>query len=130
MQNDRGTINNRDRGRQIRDYSGLKYGNITPTDIDGFLDFHNKIFIFFELKYGDAELPIGQRLALERLCDATGVEVISYAFIAKHYHPVEEDIDAARAVVTKIRHRGLWTTPKQERTLKQHIDEILNRNNY
>jgi len=33
----RGTIQNRERARQIIDFHGLRIRNITPTDIDGFI---------------------------------------------------------------------------------------------
>ena len=46
---ERGVIHNRERGAQIRDYSGLRFGNITPTDIDGFMDFGGRVFVVFEL---------------------------------------------------------------------------------
>jgi len=40
----RGKIEHRDRARQIRDFSNLRYGNITPTDIDGLIEYQNKCF--------------------------------------------------------------------------------------
>ena len=52
-------IQNRSRARQIIDFSGIKYGNITPTDIDGGFEKQNEVFVFFEMKYGDAEMPTG-----------------------------------------------------------------------
>ena len=56
-------IRNRDYMRQIKDFSGLRFGKISPTDIDGFLDFGNSLFIFVEMKHGDARIPYGQKLA-------------------------------------------------------------------
>ena len=67
-------IRNRDYMRQIKDFSGLRFGKISPTDIDGFLDFGNSLFIFVEMKHGDTRIPYGQKLALTRLCDAVANE--------------------------------------------------------
>ena len=63
----RGSIQFPDRARQLIDFSGLRYNKITPTDIDGFIEYHDEAIVFMEFKYGNAELPYGQKLALERL---------------------------------------------------------------
>lgn len=68
---ERGKIRNREHV-PVKDFSGLRYGKITPTDIDGFVEFKDKIFILLELKFGDSVLKYGQRTALERGCDAWG----------------------------------------------------------
>ena len=65
--NERGVINNIQRAQQINDFSNLLYGKITPTDIDGMIEYRGKLYIFFEIKYKDKDMPFGQRLALERL---------------------------------------------------------------
>lgn len=67
--NERGKIENRNRARQIIDFSGLQYGKITPTDIDGLIEYHDKAILLLEFKYADAEMPRGQKVALERMCD-------------------------------------------------------------
>ena len=46
---ERGVITNRARARQIRDFSGLQIGTITPTDLDGLIEFHDECFIFCEI---------------------------------------------------------------------------------
>lgn len=91
----------------MRDYSGLRFRNITPTDIDGFVEYRNKAYIFLELKYGDAPLPPGQRLALERLCDDLQKRKPTLLIVATH-HSAHEDIDAARATIAEFRYKGRW----------------------
>lgn len=67
---EKGKIDDKDYSRQIKDYSGLRYGNITPTDIDGFIEYHNKKFVFIEYKKMDQNIPQrGQELAFQRLVD-------------------------------------------------------------
>ncbi len=39
-------IKNKEFISQVKVFSGIKIGSISPTDIDGFLDFGNKLFIF------------------------------------------------------------------------------------
>ena len=65
----RGVIQNRERARQIIDFSGLRYGNITPTDIDGCIEYQDKGVAFIEIKHRDSPMPKGQELALTRLVD-------------------------------------------------------------
>ena len=43
----RGTIQNRERARQIIDFHGLRLdGKITPTDSDGEIEYHDKAWVF------------------------------------------------------------------------------------
>jgi hypothetical protein len=122
---ERGKQENREYAIQPRDYSGLRWSNITPTDIDGFIDFGDKIFIFFELKHGDSDLSEGQGTALQRLVDATGKTKDSLLIIAKHNCEYGEEIDAASCIVVKYRTNNIWRTPRKIITLKQIIDLFL-----
>ena len=123
---ERGVIEHEERARQIRDFSGLRYGNITPTDIDGLIDFKNRIFVVFELKYMDAKTPFGQHLAIERIVDIvqeTGR--VSIGIIGRHeHHDVNEPIDCANADLVEYRWLGEWREPKRKITVKQAIDKI------
>ena len=68
---ERGDIKHRDRAKQINSFAGLiRRRNITPTDVDGLIEYNGNVFIMLEGKYGDAELPKGQRMALENLANA------------------------------------------------------------
>lgn len=111
MQNNRGKIIHRERASQLRDYRGLRFGNITPTDIDGFIEYHNKAYVLYELKLENAEVPYGQRLALERLTnDLEKVGKPTLCIIASHdVHDCSKDIDVANASVIEYRLKGKWT---------------------
>lgn len=110
---ERGVIQNRAFKQQIADFSGLTFGKITPTDLDAFMDFNNQLFVFVETKYEGAPLPYGQRLAIERLCDACHCPPSRYAVAFITSHSSKGDIDFARTVVTKIRFGGKWLDPKK-----------------
>ena len=110
---ERGVIQNRGYRQQIADMSGLTFGKITPTDLDAFMDFNNKLFVFVETKYGGAPLPYGQRLAIERLCDACHCPPDRYSVAFITSHSSNGDIDFARTVITKIRFGGAWVDPKK-----------------
>ena len=124
---ERGKIYNRQRANQVTDFSGMKWNNITPTDIDGALDFGGKIFIYFELKLSDKELPAGQRLHLERLVDnliRAGCQ--AYAIVAEHNTDANQDIAAADCLMREFYAGNGWKTPANEHLrLKDAIDGLL-----
>lgn len=123
--NDRGKIRNREHV-PTKDYSGIRYDKITPTDIDGFIDFGNKLFVFVELKFGSSPLKYGQKLAIERLCDACqNNERNSVVLIARYYMESEDAVDIAPLLVDEYRFRGKWYRPKKETTVRRAIDNLL-----
>ncbi len=121
---DRGKIRNRKLASQLRDFSGLRYGKITPTDIDAFLDFQDKVFIFVEAKHQSAMPPTGQRIALERLCDACE-KAGKLAIVLVASHDTEADIELANLPVTFIRHKGFWRKPHRPVSVREAIDDFL-----
>ena len=125
----RGKINNRRRAAQLRDFSGLRFDNITPTDIDLYLDFQDRLHVFVEFKFGDAQIMRGQELALERLVNGMNCESrTAIAMIAQHNHPPHEDIDAANTIVTRLYNGNGWLKPKKiDITLRQAIELMLKR---
>lgn len=124
---DRGRIQNRNRKRQIISFEGIRYGNITPTDTDGLLEFNNEAWVGFEAKHGETPVPYGQKLAFERLNDdleQTGKPCIF--IIATHtVDDPNDDIDAANTVVREYRFHKRWIKPQKTYTTKQMIDAFL-----
>lgn len=126
--NQRGLIQNRARKQQIADMSGLRFHKITPTDLDGFIDFDDRLFVFIEGKYIATPVLYGQGLSIDRLCDAchNPPRRYAYAIIADHHHPVDEDIDFAHMTVRTIRQNGRWTQPMHRTlTVRQAIDRMV-----
>ena len=123
MQN-RGVIKFRERKKQILDFSGIRFGNITPTDIDVFIEYHNKCYVIIEVKYGYAEILFGQKLALERMCDDfEKVGKPSVFIISRHeIDNPEEDVKLAKAIASKCYFRKKWTDIHNETT-----EEVIRR---
>ena len=121
----RGQFQHKDRARQIIAFSGIKYGNITPTDIDGFFEKEDKVFVFFELKHGDAKVPAGQKLALTRLVDAlTKAGKKAVLFVASHNTADPyDDVIAKDAIVTAVYFNGMWHSGGD--TLKNMTDRFM-----
>lgn len=102
-------INNPERKRQVINFSGIMEGNLSATDIDGLIEYHDKLFILFEgkTKYGTMEL--GQRLALERLVDNSKKPMVLFVF--RHDEDAKDEIIASECIVEKIYYNGKWMTP-------------------
>lgn len=121
----RGRIHTPHLAAQLRDFSGLRYGTITPTDIDAVLDFGNRLFVFIEAKLTGADMPRGQRLALERLTDRHPQNRQQAIGIVCEHANRDGVIDLARCVVTEYRWQGAWRAPERRLTVRQAVDAIL-----
>ena len=124
----RGVINNIERAKQINSFDGLQYGNITPTDLDGCIEYHNKAYIFIEIKYGDTQLPFGQRLALERLVKDTGLAKKSIAIIAQHnIKNTDHQIIVKDCIVRELYlwNEKKWRPPNRDMTVKELADTFI-----
>lgn len=122
----RGKIRNELFAKQLRDFSGLQFPNkITPTDIDLFVEFNNRIFVIGEIKYSDTKLYYGQKLALERLSDCIGESKSVVLFIATHNTKPEDIIPVADCPVKEYRFRKQWIVPNKPFTVREFIDWFL-----
>jgi len=117
----RGIIRNRQYGTQVQDFSGLRFGNITPTDLDGLIEYKNRGYVLIETKYRDSKLPDGQRLALERLCD--DLQRIKPTLLIIAWHETDGDIDVAETSVAEYRFKRKWRVRKG--TTKELITAFL-----
>jgi hypothetical protein len=120
----RGIIRNREYANQVRDFSGLRFGNITPTDVDGMIEYKNICYVYIETKYESAELPFGQRLALERQTDDMQKVKPTLTVIASHNS--QGDIDVANTTVTEYRFMGKWRTRTTQTTTFELVDRFIN----
>lgn len=125
---ERGRIQNRERSLQVKDYSGLRYQNITPSDVDGMIEFRGRLYVLLEYKAsGYSPIPRGQRYALASFTDALahkpGAKAI--AIIAQHDTPPGREIDCASAEVLEIRYQGKWHFPEETLSVRELINRML-----
>lgn len=115
---ERGQVSNRARNLQCCDMSGLRFGQITPTDVDAAIEFDNRLFIFIEAKFIATPIKYGQELFLSRMADnmhkPPGVFAVS--IIADHCAPADTDIDYASMIVRSWRWYGSWRSPLNKNT--------------
>lgn len=123
---ERGVAKWRARAEQGRDFSGLRFGSITPTDIDGSMDFGGRVFVFMEAKHRTATLPSGQRKHLEYQCIShteSGRDAI--ALVLMHDTPVTEQINFAECEVVEFWMNGRWHKPKRSIKARRAIELFL-----
>jgi len=126
---ERGDIKHKGRAKQINSFSGLiRRRNITPTDIDGIIDYGGKAFIILEGKYSDAQLPKGQRMALENLANTIlEAKKKSLVIIYRHYiHDVNDEINVSNQLVSEIYFRRQWFEICYDKTVLELIEIFEN----
>lgn len=113
---------NRDRAKQLIEFKGVMEGSCSPTDIDGLIEYHNKAFIFIEVKGAGKDLPLGQSLALERLCDSLNQVKPTLVIVADHntQNP-NDDIPLKDTTVRKFRWQNKWRFTPEPTTVKEMV---------
>jgi len=98
------------RASQLVDLTGISYGNASPTDIDGFIELNNKVFVFLEYKNENAPpIGYGQKTALKRVVDALHDSgKVAIAVIGQHNTKDCEVVDGANSKAIEIRWQGEW----------------------
>ena len=126
---ERGTYQNVNRGRQLLRFDGLRYGNITPTDIDGLIEYRNQLWLMFEAKMEGKDVPQGQRLALERFIQNIRIaKKHGIAMIVEHdIQDTGKDIYLKDCKVREIitTENQTWRPPKYEITVKDITDMYI-----
>ena len=115
--------------KQLIDFKGLEVdGYIYPTDIDGLIEYKDSEYILFEVKYGSAEVPLGQKLAIQRMVDDfTKVGKQAVAFVCEHtVRDANEPVVAAWCKVREIYYgkEKQWRAPDNEITVREAVDSF------
>lgn len=127
----RGVIQYPELKRILTNFSKLRYGYITPTDIDAFIEMHDELYIFYEFKYSKTEIdenimPNGQKKALMRLADAlqsAGKE--SVVILCRHeVENTDEQIQCGDCSVDRFYYKGTWFSGNN-RNAKQITDDFI-----
>lgn len=124
---ERGKIHNPARAGQLRDFSALRYGTITPSDIDAIIDFGNRAFVIIETKVIGTAVPLGQRILLERMANRmTSGGVSAVVLIAEHNTSPAQVIDVGNCIVVET-YIGAWRKASGNNTVRQAIGLFLER---
>src|SRR5690606_35929900 len=89
--------------------------------------YHDRVFIFAELKLRDTPVKEGQRKAFQRVVDriaSTGA--VAVFVIAEHeIDEPKEDVPSDRCRVREMYRDGAWHPPTREWTLRQLCDWLI-----
>lgn len=111
-------------------FDGFRYGSITPTDIDGVIDYHDFVWVLFEAKLAGKDVPRGQRLALERLIqNAYRARKHGIALIIEHeVDDCRKDVYAKDCMVREVytTEKMQWRPPRYPITAKGMADAYIN----
>jgi hypothetical protein len=122
----RGAIRSPDLARQLCTYEDLRIGNITPTDLDGLIEYRGEALILIELKFGEQPLGVGQQRAFVQLIDWIPVGVRACLMVAQHFESSPTVvIDAAACPVREYYFRGEWRSLQRPATLKELVFRFL-----
>ena len=122
------TIMNLERMKQVKDFSSMP---ITPTDIDGYIDYRGRYHILFELKHRNAPVKQGQRLAMDRLCNDLNKVRPTIYIIAEHNQDNPSDlINVGSCVVREFKYKGDWQVPKNRIFLSAMVKDFINVNEF
>lgn len=118
-------IKNRNKVRQVIDFTGIQNGKLHPSDIDGVFEFDNKILILIEVKRKFKPIPTGQRLLLERICDSWHTN--DRALVMKVEHEFDDDtldIPLKQCKVSRLYYKKHWVTLPQPEDFKTYLNRL------
>ena len=127
---DRGVYEHPGRGRQLLRFDGMRFLNtITPTDIDAMIEVKDTVLVFFEVKLREKGVPMGQRIALERLVkDAKRAGKHAIAIVCEHdVDDSQQDVYLKDLNVREVytSEKLMWQAPNWSITAKQAADYYI-----
>ena len=118
-------IKDRNKVKQVVDFTGVQNGSIHPSDIDGVLEFDNKVLILIEVKRRFKRIDTGQRLLLERLCDAWHDNEKSIVLKVEHeFNDSTIDIPLEKCKVTRVYYKKHWVTLPEQEDFKYYLNRL------
>lgn len=107
---ERGAIKDLRRYKQLISYAGMeRRRHITPTDIDGLIDYNGNAFILLECKLEGKEIETGQKRAIENIINAfveSGRKACCLLFV--HNTNPDDIIIAKDCIVREVYYEGKW----------------------
>lgn len=122
---ERGEIRNEKFASILKNFSGLRrHRNITPTDIDGIIEYNGSAFVILEGKFGQAQMPYGQQRCFEAICAAiTQGGKHACCIVFSHQAKPGDQIDVSACSVSKFYFNGKWWPgDKNQRTVLQVVE--------
>ena len=117
-------IRNSNQTKQGLDFTGVENGKIHPTDIDAVLEFDNEALVLIEVKRINNNIPIGNRLVLERICDSWHTDKSIVLFVTHNFKNDLVDIPLVECIVKKYYINGNWNELITDNSLKSVLNRL------
>ena len=117
-------IRNSNQTKQGIDFTGIENGKIHPTDIDAVLEFNNEALILIEAKKINNDLPTGQRLVLERICNSWHTPKSIVLFVTHDFRDDTQDIPLMECKVEKFYCNNKWQPIENKPDLKNVLNKL------
>lgn len=111
-------------------FDGLQLdSNVTPMDLDGLIEYHDRKIMLFEVKLGKTPVPYGEKTALERMVNnfyKAGKDAI--AVVAEHQvFDTKEDVIVKDCLVRELYYgkEKYWRAPKRMMTVEMLTNSFL-----
>ena len=114
-------IRNSKQVKQSIDFTGIQSGKIHPTDIDVVLEFDNEVLILMEVKRTGNEIPLGQKLVLQRIANSWHTEKVVVLYVTHNFKNDDKDIPLKDCNVESIYIKSEWRKAKQKITLEDTL---------
>ena len=125
-----GVFDHDERARQLIRFDGMNVGKCSFTDIDAVMEWRDLGWLVFEVKQTGKEIPVGQRIALERFVrDASAAGKYAVASVVEHsvMNP-HEDIYLRDCLVRWLFVAGelIWRPPKRWMNAHELMMDFIN----
>ena len=118
-----------ERMRQAFIFEDVSSDGIGMTDVDGLIEYKDRAYVFLEMKYREKDVPIGQKLALERLVkDSEKAGKLAIAIVAEHeVYDCNEPVFVKNCVVREVYYskEKVWRPPKHIVTVQEMVDAFI-----
>lgn len=108
----------------------MNYGKRCFTDFDAVLEWDDRAWLIFEVKHGAKQVPLGQRLALERqVKDGWKAGKFAVAAVVEHYvDDPREPVYLRECFVRNIyaSSEWKWRPPKHPMMARQLLNAFIN----
>jgi hypothetical protein len=124
-----GVYEHEKRAKQLIRFDGMNIDSRSFTDFDAVMEWKDRAWLVFEVKYDNKDVPMGQRIALERFIrDAGRSGKYAVAAVVEHYVAnTNEDIYLRECIVRKLYVAGeyIWRPPKHVMNAHQLMREFI-----
>jgi hypothetical protein len=124
-----GRIQNTERFKQLLCFDSLYSNKKMPSDIDAIIEYKNKAYILFEVKFQDKALSLGQKILIERMVRRLydgGARAI--AAVCEHDVENENDfIDLGSCIIREVyaSPEFYWRKPRACITAKELVAKCI-----